>query len=314
MRIPFEYYEDRLFAYNLIGNTATKSGLQKPVIRDILDFHEGDILRYTESVDQEGALDYTWVHNITINECYASPGGDSLWLARTDEMYLINNQSNFRIETTEEWIAGVNLSVITFEDYGIDQRFPIDVPLEINPEQNFLESGYLIFRNEEYGGRFQVLLFNEGGWGLLLWDSGHKSMMTFGGDFYHLVYGCGGYYTMAYSEGYGGILHKEKLIYFRKGEEEWGIPLNSPEKLSSDSQGIRISPNPVDNMLRIELKQPELPADIYYSIYNSMGKSLIKDRFLEGHEYHIDCSFLKPGVYYLQLSADEVYSIKFIKQ
>lgn len=312
--IPYEYNEDRLFAYNLIGNTATKSGLQKLLIRDILDFNEGDFLRYTESVDQEGGLDYTWVHNIAINECYLSPGGDSLWLAQTDESYLYNNHSNSRIETTEEWIAGVNLSLISFEDYGIDQRYPIDVPLEINPNQNFLESGFLIFRNEQYGGRFQVLLFNEGGWGLMLWDSGYKSMMTFGGDLYHLVYGCGGYYTMAYSEGYGGILHKEKLIYFRKGEEEWGIPLKNPESFRSDNPEILISPNPVYDLLRIDFKQPESQDGFKYSIYNSLGKLIMQDKLLVNSEPSIDCSFLTPGVYFLQLSGNEFYRIKFIKQ
>ncbi len=311
---PYVYFEERLYTYNLIGNTSKKVGLRKPMIKDIFDFQINDLIRYYESADIEGSMDYTHDYILTINECNLSRGGDSLWLEKEVRMHFNHDDSNPYIDTLKEWIERINSPIITYlENYPYNEDYTIDLPLEIFPSYNFLDFGYVLFRNEQYGGRFQVILFPSE-FGLHLWETDHKSMLTWGGDYYHMIYGCGSYYTYAYSEGYGGILHKEKLIYFKKGEEEWGIPLSNHETQRLNNKNLMIFPNPVIDHLKMDLRDIKSTGKMSYKIYNSAGILILEEEIITGPEFRIDCRNLSPGVYCLVVAGDKIYSGKFIKQ
>jgi len=102
-------------------------------------------------------------------------------------------------------------------------------------------------------------------------------------------------------------------IWFSNGERV----LSSSEELISDTNVLRLSPNPVDDLLTIELSSDDLNGQVRIEISDMSGK-LIQANSLDAvnlQNHHITVSHLQQGMYLLTLrSEDKLVSQKFIKQ
>lgn len=108
---------------------------------------------------------------------------------------------------------------------------------------------------------------------------------------------------------------KDSLIYYKKGEETWGndAVLGQNENTYSSSI-LQLYPNPVSDILNIQLQKSTLPNQILIEIYDISGK-LISKSTSGKNQFIIDCSALKKGLYFLHIDSGGIsLNSKFIKQ
>ena len=112
--------------------------------------------------------------------------------------------------------------------------------------------------------------------------------------------GLGGPYQQCY---YLGGEIERSLVFYKKGEVEWGTPLViigvDDVKVSND---VKIYPNPAGNFLNVEVNELSLPVKI--EIYNAMG-SLLKDFKLTETVQQVIIEGLKPGLYLYRIASEK---------
>jgi len=114
--------------------------------------------------------------------------------------------------------------------------------------------------------------------------------------------GC--YYQYVYKVGLGGpyyscdwifSLNERQLVYYKKGENTWGTPLDfSVSSIHKPDPEILVYPNPASDYFRITLPDQYLPAQI--EIYNITGK-LVLNEILSEYNSGINTVWLPSGVY-----------------
>lgn len=125
------------------------------------------------------------------------------------------------------------------------------------------------------------------------------------------VVGCGNAFEDWYEwGGYSG--QTTELVYYKKGNEEWGTPIPvSIDNFQADNHDLILYPNPAKSNLKILTKDFE---KIYFEIYNISG-DLIMNKDIIGGTRTIDISQLKNGLYVVGIKMNEriVYR-KLIKE
>jgi len=129
----------------------------------------------------------------------------------------------------------------------------------------------------------------------------------------HFVVGIG--HAKFYSNDYGGWNNENDLVYFKKGDEEWGTPnwLTSVtvEDVVLKQPEISLYPNPAKDRLNIVTDNVN-NASVY--IYTMLGNHIMTNELKSGQS-SIDISLLKPGVYSLVYHTDkQKFRRKFIKE
>jgi len=116
--------------------------------------------------------------------------------------------------------------------------------------------------------------------------------------------------------GYGEFVHNIELRYYKKGEEEWGTPLNLLTRIKKNNKqtNIEIYPNPALNSIYIDLTNCKKVIETV-SVFTKAG-NLIKTIQIENHGLNIiDIANLESGIYLLEFySVDTRYIRKIIKQ
>lgn len=131
------------------------------------------------------------------------------------------------------------------------------------------------------------------------------------------VEGCGRAYYHWYidDEPYDFTEEEVNLIYYLKGEEEWGEPfyVDIPEIIGR-SVAVNIYPNPSKEFINVDLSNfSQKEVEIY--IYSTLGRivNFIKTDIVQN--YQIDISYLPKGIYMIQFRVqNEVLNGKFIKE
>lgn len=132
------------------------------------------------------------------------------------------------------------------------------------------------------------------------------------GGYINYVTGCGGPYFWEHTDFYGD-LSGNYLVYFKKGDEEWGTPyfVSIPEKNSRYKQ-IKLYPNPASVSFIIGRMDQKL-LDLQVSIYSSDG-SCIKTLSLKSGENQVNISDLPEGFFIVKISnGSEIFYSKLIK-
>lgn len=103
---------------------------------------------------------------------------------------------------------------------------------------------------------------------------------------------------------YGGVSSKE-LVYYKKGDEEWGEPYECSQLLSMDdhfvsnSFRIKIMPNPMTDQAIINVDNSN-GENLYIQVYNSKGE-LVRDDKVINSQYLIEKKNLPKGIYLLRV-------------
>ncbi len=114
----------------------------------------------------------------------------------------------------------------------------------------------------------------------------------------------------------GIVIRDYKLVYYKKGEEEWGNPLNlfTGIKKKDKQTNFEIYPNPALNSTNIDLTN----CDKNFIRVNilSISGNIMESVSIENNKINqIDLSGLESGVYIIELNtSDNKYYRKIIKQ
>jgi hypothetical protein len=131
------------------------------------------------------------------------------------------------------------------------------------------------------------------------------------------VEGCGRAYKYWYYDilPFDFIEEEIELIYYLKGEEEWGEPffVKIPE-INSNSSTVNIYPNPAKEYLNISVSNfPLNEAEIY--IYSTLGKVVNFIKEYNSQNDQINISNLPKGIYIIGIRFQNEFLIdKFIKE
>jgi len=108
--------------------------------------------------------------------------------------------------------------------------------------------------------------------------------------------------------------YASELVYYKKGNTEWGNPFNLSISESKKSNFYNIYPNPADNYITIKSTNNENVENYILEIYDIYGRRCLSQRF-NSSEF-IDVSFLKTGYYFIKLIQQNgnIMHLKFVKQ
>ena len=93
------------------------------------------------------------------------------------------------------------------------------------------------------------------------------------------------------------------LVYFKKGEEEWGNPIEfytGMNKVNEISE-IKVYPNPASDYLHIDIESGNITIEEAI-IYNHLGQKVLEDVPVNNT---VDVSKLKPGIYFIEVETNE---------
>ena len=168
--------------------------------------------------------------------------------------------------------------------------------------------GEVVMDDESLYGAFYYRMENE--WQKSKIKPSPNSWLFPDGDecwIYYLFSGClSDYY---WHKGLSGPYHQcyymggeieRSLVYYKKGDEEWGTPLVivgvDEQRIS---QNVRVYPNPAREFMHIQLSETALPARI--EMFNALG-GLMKEFLLTEATQQIRLQDLAPGLYFYRVS------------
>ena len=111
-----------------------------------------------------------------------------------------------------------------------------------------------------------------------------------------------------------GSMYCYELVYYKKGDTEWGTPYKLQISEYDKERPFSIYPNPASHYITIKTANNETINNCILEIFDIQGKRYLNKHF-ETSEF-IDISFLNPGYYFIKLihhNKDVIYS-KVIKQ
>ncbi len=242
-------------------------------VGEIYDYEIGDIFHF-DFYGTGSGYGMSSVTNIEIIDYYYSQNNDTIFYVR-DIDYKESSSEN--PQTTYE--------------YYIDTIFYDNIDSLIN--SGFIDSVYTNLNM--YNGRTinHVSYGNEDTWTL------------------NFVNGCGQVETNYTSWGHT-VYSEDKLVYYKKGDEEWGNPLPvSVENINANTIDIKIYPNPTKDFVNI--KSPDFE-NCVVTITSLTGKKS-KTTELITTLTSIDISDLTSGIYLMCIKKNErtIYR-KFIKE
>jgi hypothetical protein len=135
-------------------------------------------------------------------------------------------------------------------------------------------------------------------------------------EFLFFVVGCGLAWDNFYDQDEMILVRNHSIVFFKKGEEEWGTPLTifTGIQLSEINPEISIFPNPVLNSTNIDLTNCN--ENFNRANILSISGNIIESVLIENHMINqINLSKLVNGIYIIELnSSDNKYYRKIIKQ
>jgi hypothetical protein len=136
--------------------------------------------------------------------------------------------------------------------------------------------------------------------------NGHIQNTFSDGDF-------NGSYSLGYAEGLGlyrnwstysgqgnSTQHERCLVYYKKGEEEWGTRTPAIPEVPDASSNIRIYPNPARDETTLIREGKD---NAILMICDYQGHTVKTENF-EGQIKKLNTGFLKPGMYIIMISGD----------
>jgi len=123
-------------------------------------------------------------------------------------------------------------------------------------------------------------------------DPTYRYLRGLGGPYYHC------YYVFEIGE------MERKLVYYKKGNIEWGTPLTitSVESASQNTYDINIYPNPAEDILTIDLEFTG--ENTTYEIFDCIGKSVLLQGEIRSNSNTINISQLPSGLYLISIVGD----------
>lgn len=131
------------------------------------------------------------------------------------------------------------------------------------------------------------------------------------------VYGDGLGLTYFYDDTSGISVFWRNLVYYQKGLEKWGQPIDFDiwlgiELLHTENK-VSVYPNPVHDLANFDFKG-NLTRNATVVLYNMMGHEVLRESFLAGHPASLQTSNLPAGIYVYRIDLNgKLMAGKFVK-
>jgi hypothetical protein len=303
--IQNEFIPDQPNEFTLNGLTSPVAGIQNLTARACYNFELGDELHTIKSSSYWGSQDQQYTRSVKklIAKSY-SQNLDTLFLT-------------WDVCSRETWSSGVNDTNFYFKGETSEviifpeiEKVTDKLPGEIISLEG---SNYNRAFNDIYGKPAKNIYFgfysipDDTCIRMYFVNKSSKTTTT-------------GYKGVAYVEGLGGgyNFHIDfytdlyQLVYWKKGNEEWGTPYSCSELLGDQEinkvPGFSVYPNPVRDNLNIRMS-----ADIIDNlIVSDMSGRRIIEKNLNQNDYILSTIDLQPGIYFLVINNQ--IRVKFIKK
>ncbi len=278
--------------YDLCGWSSPPAGLQNLTIRQVFDFDPGDEMHiYEHSMSWlQDNFRYYEIHRVL----------DKQWM--NDSVVFYSMERCFRQEyilsdtlVTGHDTTNVYMNIHSYEDPGMD-HLP-ETPV-------FDDSGfgeYYFYYQGDAPVPDRVSKTFLGGFFYDPWEECITMMIDYDYSKYY-VEGLGGPY---WDYGSFGSENLRELVYFKKGDEEWGEPYSCDSLLiTGNSEPFEIiafsmAPNPMEESTRIIINT-QGETSISYQLLDSMG-TVLREGQMDNDGYLIHREDLASGIYFLRI-------------
>lgn len=293
------YPNDVLMRYTLIGLTDPKVGVQNLTWFNVNGFNPGDelhvqehnfgdryflspireydnrcIYKYLERTDYADSIVYRYARKQSIETIFA----DSTTL-----------------ETSNDTLKSVVLANPVFD------KLPGEPIIEAN-------SAYqLDMRSDEFLMKIDPSVTE-----LYIGNGSCLGILSGEGCLYEKRYinGLGGPYY--HCSGFAGDSEERKLVYYKKGETEWGnrLVITGVSNLKTDAR-LQVFPNPACDVITFQLNDDAGTHEV--QIYSTTG-TLVKSEQFKGSSCNINLTGLKRGIYLYRLTSSysSIYTGKLV--
>jgi len=284
----YYYYQDQLQEYNLAGLSAPKLGIQNLEWFDVNDFQVGYEIHvsYESSTWWDPAYVVSDSRQTIFKYLERKENADSI-------VYTIERTQS--LKKTE--VANVTYTYVHDTIESIIKPWPLfeELPGEVIFSDNWAYSlsmnaiSFISKTIPSYDEMFHPI--SESCWSNCCYDG------CFPADTY--LKGLGGpYYECSNIFSGGGL--KNKLVYYKKGSDSWGVPLviTSVKNYSTEDK-IKIYPNPAKKRIFIQIQNLKFP--IMLELLNMEGQVLSANK-VESNSSSVNIEYLKSGIYIYRFS------------
>jgi hypothetical protein len=298
-------YDEFCIQFELKGISNPQVGMQNLELSSIWDFNVGDEIDKYYLMTAVGGIyqEIKSKHHIlskevlgdtlhyTVNKCsityLAAPGGGYTYYHDTvSEIHVIDTLYNFVNSLPDQFII--------VENQG-DFRTYVAITC------SYYETSNKMMKTAWYGF-YSNYPFD------CLWSPEGKNSKDIGWDQDYFIENLGDYYyeLWPYSNSFSFY-----PVYYKSGNEEWGVPYNfncedfitSSEEIINPLEEVHFSPNPMHSWTRLTIDNPE-NNEYQFQLFNSMGVLVREYHFLT-NELVIPRENLGNGIYFYLLSDDQ---------
>jgi len=293
-------------SYSLLGFTNPNVGQQNLTWFEVFNFQQGDELHIVENVFD--GYYYPIQRKISTIEQYQSRtsyGNDSISyeVKRTKHYYSRSYTTGETTESTssqnENLIYRANPDfdrlngepIIHYDDYGNGIAYVI--------------TGSSSVKSTDVGIPIEIRGNDE------CWDRPIVDDCSSTSDYYK---GLGGPYYEYYQNCFGGSSYEKKLVYYKKGDETWGIPLviTGINQILEKEKNLIIN-NPVKEI--ISLNKEMIVPPCQFELLDLNGKILLQ-KTVDTNNSTVNINHMQNGLYLYRLikNNEVIYTGKVIKQ
>ncbi len=286
---PPDYYFNE---YQLAGITNPHAGYQNLKWSEVNDFNVGDEMHsYLYIFDSPPQYEIKEKKIIKIIDKQEYAGGDSM-------MYTFENCWQ------QTYISSSTSSVFYGNDSNVEIIYANNPIFDVLGDEPAINDNNLIqfAGNFIYGGeiRAKAMPFN---FSYILTDSCASPLIPDEDLNYYYLEGLGGPY---WPDGdWGNVINYCELVYYKKGEVEWGTPYNCDSLLTgysgnpTASDDVEVFPNPAGDYFTIQMNGANLPARL---ILTDIFGNVLISREIDQTSGQVKCTAIQPGLYFFQIT------------
>ena len=302
--IDWNLFPNDTLGWYLKGKGSPKIGLQDFTVAECYDYQPGDIFHITTSISRLGVT----VFYKTIKTILSRINLGSDTVVYISEICKVKTVSHPPPNVTK-WMDTITETII-YDDYELTSKIN-RIPDQFTPTYGTHRTASRYYKMEAgfNGHPSKVVALDDycmnGCWMEYCGETNYTQE--------NFAKGLGRYYYW-HNEINGGSVdnQEESLVYYKKGDEEWGTPLAQncqvllgvEAKISPASMKITINPNPIRTIALIDSGQPRTSATSFYTLFDMMGR-LVKTGICNGVEFIFDRSGIGSGCYLLKLTDEK---------
>jgi hypothetical protein len=296
-----DFMDGEILDNDLCGISSTGTGIQNLTLDQIFNFEVGDefhIMQYTQMIGYlyeykaiMTVLNKYWLNDSILFFVYKRCARQHFYDHLSgDTTYYLNDTVNEFIPITNPENSGLNLLPERYLAIGDSNYYEYQWFAQSNNEeygklQKSLNDGFVSHFPHEC---IEVIITKD------KYYEGETYLEGLGGPYYH--YGEWG------DEFYRG------LVYYKKGNEEWGDPYNCDSLLSgvnepvSTGSKVILFPNPMHSTSKLIMPGKQ-DGNYQLQLYNSMGL-IAKELRFQSNEIIIQKSDLDEGIYFYRVNSE----------